>query len=263
MANDKENGAIEPKAGFNYVKWLRNTAIIAVLAGIFLLFYYKNADFKFNINYIVNILSHGDLERLKWYLRHFGIWAPIISALIMMFQSVIAPLPAFVVTLTNGLMFGAFWGTLLSWGASMAGAVICFYIARWAGRPAAERFVSKRALNYVDGYFKRYGNNSVLIARLLPFISFDAVSYMAGLTSISFWGFFWASAIGELPATIVYSWLGQSMPTIAKFWFWAILGVLTLIVLALTIKKAIDIRMANKLMKDAAAGDGVEADTAA
>ena len=253
MSNDAtKNEGTEPKARFDYIKWLRNIAIIAALAGIYLIFYYNNAAFRFNIHQISDILSHLDLQRLKYYLLHFGVWAPVISALIMMFQSVAAPLPAFVVTLTNGLLFGAFWGTLLSWSSSMAGAVICFYIARWAGRPAAERFVSKRALNYVDGYFKRYGNNSVLIARLLPFVSFDAVSYAAGLTSISFWGFFWSSAIGELPATVVYSVFGQNMPTIIKYWFWAVLGVLTLIILALTVKKAIDTRMANKLKKDAA-----------
>lgn len=262
MANGEEKGTAGPKARFGYLKWLRNIGIIAVIAGIYLLFYYNNAEFRFNILKISDILSHLDLQRLKFYLLDFGVWAPVISALIMMFQSVAAPLPAFVVTLTNGLLFGAFWGTLLSWSSSMAGAVICFFIARWAGRPAAERFVSKKALNYVDRFFKRYGNNSIIIARLLPFISFDAVSYAAGLTSISFWGFFWASAIGELPATIFYSWLGQNAPTIAKFWYWGFLGVLALIIFSFTIKKAIDNRMAGKLEKDTSPGGSVEEDSA-
>ncbi len=258
----KEPRAGEPKARFDYKKWLRNTAIIAGLFGVYLIVYYNNAAFRFNIHQIADILSHMDMQRLKYYLLHFGVWAPVISALIMMFQSVAAPLPAFVVTLTNGLLFGAFWGTLLSWSSSMAGGVICFYIARWAGRPAAERIVSKKALNYVDGYFKRYGNNSILIARLLPFVSFDAVSYAAGLTSISFWGFFWASAIGELPATVFYSWLGQNAPTIVKFWYWGFLGVFALIMLAITVKKAIDTRMANKANQVTASAGKIETDLA-
>ena len=49
---------------------------------------------------------------------------------------------------------------------------------------------------------------SILIARLLPFISFDIVSYAAGLTSMSFLSFFIATGIGQLPATIVYSIVG-------------------------------------------------------
>jgi uncharacterized membrane protein YdjX (TVP38/TMEM64 family) len=228
----------------------RNVAFLAVLGGAFALAYFFWPGFGSGIRYVINILSHGDLERLKWYLRSFGVWAPIISALIMIFQSVAAPLPAFVVTLTNGLLFGAFWGTLLSWSSSMAGAVLCFFITRWLGRPAAERFVSKKALKFIDGFFAHYGTNAILIARLMPFISFDAVSYAAGLTNMSFWAFFWSSAVGELPATIIYSWLGQQITTLQKFSFWGLLGVLALVAFAFAIKRAVDQRMASKLKRE-------------
>ena len=237
------------------IRWLRNIAIIAVLVGAFLLAYFLIPGFGFSIRYIINILSHGDLQRLKWYLLSFGAWAAVVSASIMIFQSVLAPLPAFVVTLTNGLLFGAVWGTLLSWSSSMAGAVLCFYIARLAGRPAVEHFVSNKGINYVERFFKRYGNNSVLIARLIPVVSFDAVSYVAGITSISFWGFFWASAIGELPATIVYSWLGQNISTVAKFGLWAFVGVAALLVFGFTIKKALDRHIAGREKKMAPTND--------
>jgi uncharacterized membrane protein YdjX (TVP38/TMEM64 family) len=258
-----KNETPEPQHRFNYSKWLRNIAILAVLGGILLLFYYNNADFRFNINYLVDILSHGDMLRLKYYLLSFGPWAAVISFLLMMFHMVLAPFPSVVITLTNGYLFGVFWGTLLSWSSSMAGAVLCFYIARLAGRPAVERFIGNKAINAAENFFKRYGNNSVLIARLIPAVSFDAVSYVAGITSISLWGFFWASAIGELPATIVYSWLGQDMSTTAKFIFWAFVGVAALLVLGFTIKKAFDRRMANKLKKDAKIAEKVGADTTA
>ena len=55
-----------------------------------------------------------------------------------------------------------------------------------------------------------------MVARLLPFISFDIVSYVAGLTSMSFWGFFIATGIGQLPATIVYSYVGGMLTGGAK-----------------------------------------------
>ncbi len=43
----------------------------------------------------------------------------------------------------------------------------------------------------IDTFFKKYGKNTVLICRLLPFVSFDIVSYAAGLTSMSFISFLW------------------------------------------------------------------------
>lgn len=56
--------------------------------------------------------------------------------------------------------------------------------------------------------FSKDGRMSILIARLLPFISFDIVSYAAGLTSMSFGGFIVATGIGQLPATVIYSYVG-------------------------------------------------------
>ena len=70
----------------------------------------------------------------------------------------------------------------------------------------------------MDGFFTRYGKHTILVCRLLPFVPFDPVSYAAGLTSIRFRSFFIATGLGQLPATIVYSWAG-SMLTGGTFWF--------------------------------------------
>lgn len=88
-----------------------------------------------------------------------------------------------------------------------------------------------------DKFFDKYGKYAILIARLLPFISFDAISYAAGLTEMSFWAFFWATGVGQLPATIVYSILGQNIGNIAKMGLWIFSGVVALIVFAIAVKK--------------------------
>lgn len=64
-----------------------------------------------------------------------------------------------------------------------------------------------------------------MIARLLPFISFDLVSYGAGLTSMKFIPFFVATGIGQLPATIVYSYVGGMLTGGAKL---MMIGIMTL-----------------------------------
>lgn len=172
----------------------------------------------------IGILSTGDtsaaMTAFRDYLLGFGVWAPVVSALLMVFQSVAAPLPAFVITFTNGLLFGWVWGALLSWSSAMAGAALCFYIARFLGRPVVEKLVGgSRALEVSDLFFDRYGDRAVLVARLLPFVSFDIISYGAGLTNIGFWRFFIATGIGQLPATLVYSYLGQNLTGSVKVLF--------------------------------------------
>lgn len=177
------------------------------------------------VNQMVFYLSMLNLESLKQYILSFGIWAPIISFTLMILQSVAAPLPAFLITFANAALFGWVKGAILSWTSAMAGATVCFYIARFLGRDVVEKLTSKFAIDSIDEFFDKYGKHTVLIARLLPFISFDLVSYAAGLTSMSFTSFFIATGVGQLPATIVYSYVGGMLTGGAKL---MMLGILTL-----------------------------------
>lgn len=175
---------------------------------IIVLIYFFIPSVNQTINRVVFILSSVNVDMAKGYILSFGIWAPIVSFMLMIFQSIAAPLPAFVLTFANAGLFGWIKGAMLSWSSAMAGATVCFYISRYFGRGVVEKLTSKTALDSVDGFFDRYGKYTILITRLLPFVSFDLVSYAAGLTGMSFWSFFWATGIGQLPATIVYSYVG-------------------------------------------------------
>lgn len=237
----------EPKRGHK----LRNLAILLGAVAVLGLLYWLLPGFRSGIRQVLDIFASADIERLREYLRSFGAWAPIVSALLMILQSVLFPLPAFLVTVANGLVFGAFWGTLLSWSSAMVGAVICWGIGRALGRPAVEKMVSKKALGFADRFFERWGNNSVLIARLIPVVSFDVVSYVAGVTSISFLGFFIATGIGQLPATIVYSVLGQNLPKTASLGLYAFGALAALLVLGFTLKKVLEKRVVTRQQKDA------------
>lgn len=162
------------------------------------------------------LLSTMDPDAVKEYIRSFGPLAAVVSFLLMMFQSVAAPLPAFLITFANAAVFGWIGGAILSWSSAMAGAALCFGIARLYGRTAVEKLTGKSALASVDDFFEKYGTKSIIIARLLPFMPFDIVSYAGGLTSMSFRSFFIATGIGQLPATLIYSYAGEMLGGGAK-----------------------------------------------
>ena len=183
------------------------------------------------------VFQNVDVADVKTYLLSFGLWAPVVSFLLMIFQSVVAPLPAFLITFANAGLFGWIPGAILSWSSAMAGAAICFFIAKYFGREVVEKLTSKTALNSVDGFFNRYGKYAILIARLLPFVSFDIVSYAAGLTSMKFWPFFWATGLGQLPATLIYSYVGGMLTGGAKTFVTGLLILFSLTVIAFMVKK--------------------------
>ena len=153
-------------------------------------------------------LSSSDINQVRSYILGFGIWAPIISILMMILQAIIAPLPAFVITFANAAVFGWWQGAMLSWASAMLAAGLCFQISRFFGREAAKKLITEKVFQHVDRFFSRHGQNAILIARFLPFVSFDAVSYGAGLTPISMRSFLIATGIGQLPATLIYSYIG-------------------------------------------------------
>jgi uncharacterized membrane protein YdjX (TVP38/TMEM64 family) len=164
----------------------------------------------------------------------------------MVFQSVAAPLPAFLITFSNAAIFGWVWGAILSWSGAMAGAAVCYGIARLYGREAVIKLTGKTALKSVDDFFDKYGVNAILIARLLPFMPFDIVSYAAGLTSTRFWPFFIATGLGQLPATIIYSYAGDMLGGGAKTFVYGLLIVFAAVALTVLLRSILTERFTRK-----------------
>ncbi len=200
--------------GFSHAlasKWMRPALTVALLALVGLV-YVVYGPFRVEANRAVSVLASGDIEAVRDYILSYGAWAPVISASLMILQALLAFLPAFVLAFANGLAFGAFWGGLLSLSSAALAAAISFGIAHALGRAPVEAILGKRSLGAADVWFTRYGVYAVLIARLIPVVSFDVISYAAGLTRMSFLKFLLATVVGMAPVTFVYSFLGERAP---------------------------------------------------
>ena len=206
--------------------------VVIVILGGFLAAYFAIPSLHDGLNTAFATISKLDTKVVIAYLRSYGKFAAIVSFILMVLQSIAAPIPAFLITLSNAAIFGWVKGAILSWSSAMAGAALCFFIARALGRDVVEKLTSKGAMESVDVFFERYGKYAILICRLLPFVSFDFVSYGAGLTNMGFWSFFIATGIGQLPATIVYSYVGGTLSGGAQKLF---VGLLTLFALSIVI----------------------------
>jgi len=95
----------------------------------------------------------------------------------MVAQSVVLFLPAFPIFVVNALVFGPFYGFLLSWSSAVMGSMVCFSIAKTLGRPAVERLVRKDHLETADRALKKYEKYVILLFGFIPVVSFDVISY--------------------------------------------------------------------------------------
>lgn len=211
--------------------------IVLLILVLLCLTYFLIPSVRNYVNEVSAVLGSANVNAVVEFIRAYGSYAMIVSFLLMVFQSVLAPLPAFLITFANATIFGWWQGAILSWTSAMAGAVLCFFIARALGRNTAEKYAGRGALASVEGYFEKYGSRTILICRLLPFVSFDAVSYFAGLTPIKFLPFLAATGIGQLPATIVYSYAGGMLTGGTKYLVTALLCIFAVSIFAIIIKQ--------------------------
>lgn len=180
----------------------------------------------------VGYLHNRDFEGLRTFILSYGVWAPLTSIALMTVQSMVPLVPGLAITITNAWVFGWEYGAVYSWIGALAGAALDFGIARWYGRPVVERFVNPRYLNLTDQFFRRHGVLAVFITRLTPVIPFKVISYGAGLTAITFQQYVVATGVGQTPAIMLYSFLGQHLTSSIR---WAILVTTLLILVTLLV----------------------------
>jgi uncharacterized membrane protein YdjX (TVP38/TMEM64 family) len=164
------------------------------------------------------------VDNLRATMLAYGRWAIGISIGMMVAQAIIAPLPMNVVTITNALVFGPIWGSLLSWFSTVLAACLCFLLSRTFGRPFAHKIVGT-SIQRAERFFKKYGLHAMFLVRMMPFVPFDAVSYGAPLVGVPFSRFLLATSIGIVPSILVYSFLGT---IIAGIYWWVLIGLLSI-----------------------------------
>ncbi|MFQ5680263.1 MAG: TVP38/TMEM64 family protein [Gemmatimonadota bacterium] len=148
------------------------------------------------------------------WLDALGGWgyvlAPVVMALVAIF-----PIPAEAPALVNGMLFGPLVGTAITWLGALAGAQASFELARWCGRPLAERFFPAAALARADRWAAGAGWPGLLGVRLVPVIAFTLLNWGAGLTSVPRWRFLWTTAVGILPGAILFTASGYGLSLLA------------------------------------------------
>ncbi|CAI5991283.1 unnamed protein product [Closterium sp. NIES-65] len=120
--------------------------------------------------------------------------------------------PASILTLAAGYLFGAARGTAITLIAATLGASVAFLVARYAARPFVARQLAGRLgegrFEALDRAISVGGWRIVLLCRLSPIFPFSISNYVFGITGIGFFEYMAASSLGMLPATFAYVYLG-------------------------------------------------------
>ena len=158
--------------------------------------------------YLWDLSSFFAPEHIEALLEAVGPLAPLLYMLIMAATAVFVPIPGPPLYVIAGALFGPFLGTVYAVAGSVAGAAVAFLLARFLGRDYVESLVGKHVIiccECSEGLLTKI----VFFSRLLPIISFDVISYGAGLTRMRLRSFTLATIFGFIPMTFLYHTFGS------------------------------------------------------
>jgi len=151
-----------------------------------------------------------DPQALHRWVQDVGWPGPAVLIGLMALAVVASPLPSAPIALAAGAAYGHIWGTVYVVIGALTGALTAFTIARLLGGETLRRwFGDKLSVGLLGSQ-----NRLMLLVfglRLLPFISFDLVSYAAGLTPLAAWRFAVASLAGIVPISFLLTHFGDRL----------------------------------------------------
>lgn len=151
-----------------------------------------------------------DAAALRERIENLGIWGPLWIIALMMLAVLASPIPSAPIAMAAGAAYGHTWGTLYVVIGAEAGALAAFGIARMLGHATLYRWFGDRLSRGLIGSQNAL-TGIVFVSRLLPFVSFDLVSYAAGLTLLSTWRFALATLAGIIPASFLLAHFGHEL----------------------------------------------------
>ncbi len=193
------------------------------------------------------------LDDLRAWILELGPMGPIVFIAIYA-VAVVAAVPASVLTIAAGAMFGSVLGVATVSVASTLGAALAFAVARWFARDSVTRWLGRNErFATLDRMTARHGAIVVAITRLVPLFPYTLLNYGFGLTGVRFRTYVLWSWLCMLPGTVLYV-VGADAVTrgLAEGRVpWPLVGTLVVVAVGLTLV----VRRARRALADRESGD--------
>ena len=148
---------------------------------------------------VLNIVAH---------IQSVGPAAPI-AFIIIYALAVVSLIPASLLTIAGGAVFGLIRGVIYALIGATLGSTGAFLLGRYvARRLVARKLNAMPRFVAIERAVSARGRRIVFLLRLSPLVPFNFLNYALGLTTISVWDFVFAS-LGTIPGAFVYAYAGK------------------------------------------------------
>jgi len=162
--------------------------------------------------------------------------------------------------LAAGYLYGIYGGLIIAMAGLMFGASLAFALGRTIAREWVEKKIAERPqFRVIIWAIKKNGIKITTLARLSPLFPFPVLNYAFAITEVTWMQYEIGTAIGLLPATIAWTFVGTTMHNLTTIWvgidesdprglIWMIGGAVMTIfsVVVITILTQLEIKKATK-----------------
>jgi uncharacterized membrane protein YdjX (TVP38/TMEM64 family) len=157
----------------------------------------------------------GDqIPRFAEWVDGLGVWGPVVF-IVGYAVAVVGFVPASLLTLAAGAIFGLTAGTAYVFVAAMLGSCLAFLVARYVARSSVEAWLAgNRRFTAINLAVGLQGRRVVFLLRLSPAFPFNLLNYALGLTRVRFVDYA-VAGFGMLPGTLLYVYSGKVVGDVA------------------------------------------------
>ncbi len=120
-------------------------------------------------------------------------------------------IPAVVLAIGAGFLFGGVWGSIIAVLCRPLGAFVALLIGRYVARDRVRHWTEKwEEFDRIDELVAEKPFRVVFLLRLFPIIPFNMANYVFGITSVEWKRYLFATFLGVAPGTLVYAYLGAA-----------------------------------------------------
>ncbi len=203
------------------VKQSKAPLIISVIIIIgLILAYFFIPDVQHFLNEAWNVLSSNDEERIKTWVDQFGWMGPLVIILAMTLQMFLLVLPSLGLMVVSILAYGPIWGSLIVLVAIFTASSVGYAIGRYLGSVIVKKLIGNKTEKKIGDFLEDYGFWAVIITRLNPILSNDAISFVAGVLKMSYWRFIGATMAGISPLILFIAVLGETTDILKTGLLW-------------------------------------------
>jgi len=182
----------------------------SIFFGTLIAFYFLNDSVREFFSEAWEVLRSNDEERISNWVEQFDFWGPLLIVAAMTLQMFLFVVPSFLLMVVTVIAYGPWAGSGIIFLAIFIASSIGYAIGIKFGTPVIDRILGKKTEKNISEFLKDYGFWAVIVTRVSPFLSNDAISIIAGMLRLGYWKFIGSTMLGIAPLTVLTAFLGEN-----------------------------------------------------